>query len=176
MSDGCVVVLVPVTGRAGMPAGDLPLLVRAVRGLIEIDVIGRIVVIAPESEMDIRTPLSECGGSVRVMPDVAAAVADLDADTRVVLVHDPRASASADLIERVVATVLADDIVVVPVLPCSDTVKRLDADGFIIDSPNRDGLRVIRTPLGYPADAIRSGALVPGAVPVGARTVPGDPA
>jgi 2-C-methyl-D-erythritol 4-phosphate cytidylyltransferase len=59
------------------------------------------------------------------------------------------------------------------VLPCSDTVKRLDADGFVIDTSDRAGLRVVRTPIGYPAALIRSGALAPGAVPVGARTVDG---
>jgi 2-C-methyl-D-erythritol 4-phosphate cytidylyltransferase len=99
-------------------------------------------------------------------------VAGIDADVRVVLVHDlSHAFAPVELIRQVVATVLTDDMSVVPVLPCSDTVKRLDADGFVIDTPDRGGLRVIQAPLGYPAEVIRSGAVMPGVVPVGARTV-----
>jgi hypothetical protein len=42
----------------------------------------------------------------------------------------------------------------------------------VIDTPDRTGLRVIQTPLGYPARMIGSvGAVLPGA-----HTVPGDPA
>ncbi|HEX4726058.1 MAG TPA: 2-C-methyl-D-erythritol 4-phosphate cytidylyltransferase [Pseudonocardiaceae bacterium] len=167
-SDGDVVALVSVTGRA-----DALALMHALGQLADAGVTNRIVV-ATESEKDIRTLLPD-DGSVRVVPDFA--VADLDPDARVVLVHDPlRVLAPAELIRHVVATVLADDMPVVPVLPCSDTVKRLDADGFVIDTPNRAGLRVVQTPIGYPAALIRSGALQPGEVPVGARTVDGAPA
>ncbi|HEY0806781.1 MAG TPA: 2-C-methyl-D-erythritol 4-phosphate cytidylyltransferase [Pseudonocardiaceae bacterium] len=162
MSDGGVVALVSATGRAGEHAS---LLAHAVRHLVVAGVVDRIVVVTPESEMDL--PADVC-----VVPDVAAGVAGIGADARVVLVHDPsHAFAPVELIRQVVATVLTDDVSVVPVLPCSDTVKRLDADGFVIDTPDRGGLRVIQTPLGYPAAVIRSGAVVPGVVPVGARTV-----
>ena len=168
MSDGSVVALVPVTGRA-----DAPVLMHALRQLADAGVTDQIVV-AAESEKDIRA-LLDSAASVRVMSDFV--VADISRDAQVVLVHDPlRVLAPAELIRRVVATVLADDVPVVPVLPCSDTVKRLDADGFVIDTPDRAGLRVIQTPIGYPAALIRSGALQPGDVPVGARTVDGAPA
>ena len=167
-SDGSVVALVSVTGRA-----DVSALVRALRQLADAGVTNRVVV-ATESEKDIRTLLSD-DGSVRVVPDFA--VADIDHDARVVLVCDPpRVLAPAELIRHVVATVLADDVPVVPVLPCSDTVQRLDTDGFVIDTPDRAGLRVVQTPIGYPAALIRSGVLTPGEVPVGARTVDGVPA
>lgn len=131
----------------------------------------RIVVLAGHSEKDIAAAASADGG-VRVVPDLAAAVAALDADTRVVLVHDPRWElAPAELITRVVDTVLADGVPAVPVLPCTDTVKRLDERGFVIDTPDRAGLAVLRSPLGWPVAAIRSDALAPGEFPVGARAV-----
>lgn len=167
-SDGSVVALVPVTGRA-----DAAALVHALRQLADAGVTDQIVV-ATESEKDIRALLPD-DGSVRVVPDFA--VADIDPEARVVLVHDPlRVLAPAELIRQVITTVVADGVPVVPVLPCSDTVKRLDADGFVIDTPDRAGLRVVQTPIGYPAGLIRSGAQQLGEVPVGARTVDGAPA
>jgi 2-C-methyl-D-erythritol 4-phosphate cytidylyltransferase len=167
-----VVALVPVAGRADTPA-SASLVGQAIRYLVASGVVDRIVVIAPESEKDIPV---EPSVNVCVMSDIDAVVHGIDADARVVLVHDPsRAVAPVELIRRVVATVLTDDVSVVPVLPCSDTVKRLDADGFVIDTPDRGGLRVVQTPLGYPAEAIRSGAVVPGVVPVGAHTVASVP-
>lgn len=168
MSDGTVVALVPVTGRA-----DAAALAHALRQLADAGVTKQIVV-AAESEKDIRALLPD-DGSVRVVPEFT--VAHLDPEARVVLVHDPlRVLAPAELIRHVVATVLADDVPVVPVLPCSDTVKRLDATGFVIDTPDRAGLRVVQTPIGYPAALLRSGVHQPGDVPVGARTVDGAPA
>lgn len=94
----------------------------------------------------------------------------------VVLVHDPlRAHTPVDMLARVVRAVLATGRPVVPVLPCSDTVKRLDESAVVIDTPDRNGLRVRQSPLGYPAGSITSGLVVAGTVPTGAVTVPGDP-
>ena len=95
---------------------------------------------------------------------------------QVVLVHDPlRAYTPTDVVARVVREVLATGRPVVPVLPCSDTVKRLDDADVVIDTPDRGGLRVVQSPIGYPAESITSGAVVPGTVPAGALTVVGDP-
>ena len=115
--------------------------------------------------------------SVRAMADFATAVAELDTAARVVLVYDPsRTSVSDTTVRRVIDEVVTRGVPVVPVLPCSDTVKRLDADGFVIDTPDRAGLRVVLSPIGYPADALRSGSARVAGVPVGAHVVPGDPA
>lgn len=103
-------------------------------------------------------------------------MAELDTAARVVLVYDPsRTSVSDTTVRRIIDEVVRRGVPVVPVLPCSDTVKRLDADGFVVDTPDRAGLRVVQSPVGYPADAVRSGSAVTG-VPVGAHVVPGDPA
>jgi 2-C-methyl-D-erythritol 4-phosphate cytidylyltransferase len=93
---------------------------------------------------------------------------------RVVLVHDPlRVAAPPDVVARVVKSVLTSGRPVVPVLPCSDTVKRLDDSGVVIDTPDRSDLRVIQSPIGYPAELISSGVVVPGTVPSGALTIDG---
>jgi len=158
-----VVALVPDVGRAESRAS---VVAQAVQRLAEAGVIGRIVVVPPAgSEMDI-----SAGGSMR-------AVTELDTAVRVVLVYDPsRTSVSDTTVRRVIDTVLERGVPVVPVLPCSDTVKRLDVAGFVVDTPDRAGLRVVQSPIGYPADALRSGRSHPDTVPVGAHVVPGDPA
>lgn len=115
--------------------------------------------------------LVEVSESELVASAVAAAAAP---DVRVVLVHDPRRTAApADVVARVVDTVLTENRPVVPVLPCTDTVKQLDASDVVTDTPDRSDLRVIQSPIGYPAELISSGAVVPGTVPVGAVTIDG---
>jgi 2-C-methyl-D-erythritol 4-phosphate cytidylyltransferase len=179
MSDVRVVMLMLLAGRAEWRAAlvrvdGVPLLVHAVRRVADSGSVDRIVVVAPEFEMDgeLTELLAEFG--VSFVPVVPGSFAPT---VRVVLVHDPlRAFAPPSLTRRVVDAVLAADTPVVPVLPCSDTVKLLDDHRVVIDTPDRAGLRVVQTPLGYPARLIRSGAVVLGDVPPGANTVPGDPA
>jgi 2-C-methyl-D-erythritol 4-phosphate cytidylyltransferase len=170
MSDVRVVALMPLTGRAEWLAAaarvdGVPLIVHAVRRVVDSGAVDRIIVVLPESEMD--GELTELLAEFRVSVDgIVRAVPDSFAPTvRVLLVHDPlRAFAPPSLIRRVADAVLVADTPVVPVLPCSDTVKLLD----------RAGLRVIQTPLGYPVRLISSA--IAGAVLPGAHTVPGDPA
>ncbi|HVV24927.1 MAG TPA: 2-C-methyl-D-erythritol 4-phosphate cytidylyltransferase [Pseudonocardiaceae bacterium] len=179
MSD--VTALVPVAGLAGQRASDgapgesalvpldgVPLIVHAVRRLRAADSVDDVVVVADPgfalSGLDVLTgPLA----------DVARTVAE---GSRVVLVHDPlRAFVPAALVDRVVHAVLEHGRPVVPVLPCSDTVKRLDPSGVVLDTPDRAGLRVAQTPLGYPAGVLVDGSVTAGRVPAGALTVAGDP-
>jgi 2-C-methyl-D-erythritol 4-phosphate cytidylyltransferase len=112
-------------------------------------------------------------------PDLIASAVAVAAEpgVRVVLVHDPlRIAAPPGVVARVVESVLASGRAVVPVLPCSDTVKSLDDTDVVIDTPDRIALRVLQSPIGYPAELISSGAVVPGRVPSGALTIDGGPA
>jgi 2-C-methyl-D-erythritol 4-phosphate cytidylyltransferase len=151
MSDASVVALVLVTGPAEQDVAG----VAAVRRLA--DVAGRVVVLTPEMPFD--------AAVTAVLPGV-----------RVVLVHDPlRGELSSDVASRVAREVVATGRPVVPVLPCSDTVKRLDDSAVVIDTPDRNELRVVVSPVGYPAELITSGAVLAGTVPVGAVTIDGGP-
>jgi 2-C-methyl-D-erythritol 4-phosphate cytidylyltransferase len=38
---------------------------------------------------------------------------------------------------------------VIPVLPVVDTIKQVDASGFVIATPERSGLRAVQTPQGF---------------------------
>jgi 2-C-methyl-D-erythritol 4-phosphate cytidylyltransferase len=108
-----------------------------------------------------------------------------EASAGVTLLHDAaRALAPAAMAAAVVDAVRAGWGVAVPVLPLSDTVKYVDADGVVLATPDRAGLRVLQTPVAFRADqlvdelaadplehvrrCLAGGASV--------HTVPGDPA
>lgn len=73
------------------------------------------------------------------------------------LVHDAaRALAPASLATAVVDAVRAGHDVAVPVLPLTDTVKQVHADGTVHTGPDRAGLRVLQTPFAVRTEMIRT--------------------
>ena len=115
MSEARVVALMLLAGRgewraALMRVDGVPLMVHAVRRVVDSGSVDRIVVVAPESEIDgeLTELLAEFGVPV---DDIVRAVPDSFAPMiRVVLVHDPlRAFAPPSLIRRVVEAVLVAD-------------------------------------------------------------------
>ncbi|GAA1252905.1 2-C-methyl-D-erythritol 4-phosphate cytidylyltransferase [Pseudonocardia aurantiaca] len=73
----------------------------------------------------------------------------------VTLLHDAaRPLAPPALAAAVVEAARAGRGVSVPVLPLSDTVKRVDADGVVLATPDRAGLRVLQTPVAFHADLL----------------------
>jgi 2-C-methyl-D-erythritol 4-phosphate cytidylyltransferase/2-C-methyl-D-erythritol 2,4-cyclodiphosphate synthase len=86
---------------------------------------------------------------------VAAGLALVAASARVVLVHDAaRALAPSSLFDAVVAEVDARGHGVVPGLPVSDTIKRVDASGGVQHTVDRSTLSAVQTPQGFPRDAL----------------------
>jgi 2-C-methyl-D-erythritol 4-phosphate cytidylyltransferase len=66
------------------------------------------------------------------------------------LVHDAaRALTPPALIARVVAALRDGHPAVVPALPVADTIKAVDANGVVIATPDRTGLRAAQTPQGF---------------------------
>lgn len=94
------------------------------------------------------------GGTTR-QASVAAGLAALPPDVDVVLVHDAaRALVPAEVVDRVVAAVRAGHRAVVPALPVTDTIKRVDlarADhGWpVVGTVAREELRAVQTPQGF---------------------------
>ena len=67
-----------------------------------------------------------------------------------VLVHDAaRALASRELAAGIVAALKAGDVAVIPALPEVDTVKVIDANGYVTSTPDRTTLRRVQTPQGF---------------------------
>ena len=89
------------------------------------------------------------GGAERTH-SVAAGLAVLRDDVDVVLVHDAaRCLAPPALFDRLVAAVRGGADAVVPGLPVTDTIKQVDADGLVVATPDRAGLRAIQTPQAF---------------------------
>lgn len=68
----------------------------------------------------------------------------------VLLVHDAaRCLTPAEAIRRVVEAVRSGEVAVVPVLPVVDTIKEVDAHGYVVGTPDRAALRAVQTPQGF---------------------------
>lgn len=166
----------------------LPLIAHAVRSLQAAGCVRHVVVAAPPGHLpEVTAALDACqpvtvvpGGTDRtesVLFALRTALA-LVPSTRIVLVHDvARALTPSTLVRSVADAVAAGHPAVVPVLPVTDTVKRVDASGVIIGTPNRTDLRTIQSPQGFAVDVLRRACASGGVlekVDVPVHTVPGD--
>ncbi len=150
-----------------MPVHGVPLVVHAVRGLLNAGCVRRVVVAAPLSHVDtMRSVLADAGVAALVVPGGAdrtesvrlalAAALGESPDVSVVLVHDAaRAFTPAELIRAVTAAVAAGAPAVVPVLPVADTVKRVDANEIVTETVSRADLRTVQTPQGFALDVLQ---------------------
>jgi 2-C-methyl-D-erythritol 4-phosphate cytidylyltransferase len=100
--------------------------------------------------------VSSCvtGGDSR-SESVRLALAEVPDDAAVVLVHDAaRPLLPDDVIERVLAPLGEGWDGAVPVLPVSDTIKRVEGDRVVETLP-RDELAAVQTPQAFVASALR---------------------
>ncbi|MBB2770624.1 2-C-methyl-D-erythritol 4-phosphate cytidylyltransferase [Mycolicibacterium monacense] len=164
------VAVVPAAGSgqrlaAGAPKAFVnlagrPMLERAIAGLRDSGVVDSIVVAVPPSRTDEAKlvfggeALIVAGGADRTESVSLALAAVGDADY--VLVHDAaRALTPPSLVARVVRALEAGHSAVVPGLPVADTIKAVDANGAVLGTPERAGLRAIQTPQGFHIDVLR---------------------
>lgn len=169
-SSGTVVAVVPAAGSgerlgAGIPkafceVAGRTLLDRAVEGLLESKVVDRVVVAVPAARIDeAKRALGERATVVAGGPDrttsVSLALAALAGEPEFVLVHDAaRALTPPALIVRVVDALRSGHNAVVPALPLHDTIKAVDANGVVLGTPERAGLRAVQTPQGFARDLL----------------------
>jgi 2-C-methyl-D-erythritol 4-phosphate cytidylyltransferase len=170
---GSVVAVVPAAGSGERLAAGIPkafceldghtLLEHAVAGLLESGVVSNVVVAVPTDRVDqAKRMLDEqativSGGADRT-ESVRRALSALSAVTEpeFVLVHDAaRALTPPELIVRVVDALRAGHGAVVPALPLHDTIKAVDANGVVLGTPERAGLRAVQTPQGFATDLLR---------------------
>jgi 2-C-methyl-D-erythritol 4-phosphate cytidylyltransferase len=165
--------VVPAAGSGERLAAGVPkaffhldgrtLVERAVRGLLESGVVERVVVAVPpdrtgQAKLILGRQATVVAGGANRSESVSralAAVADAD-EPNFVLVHDAaRALTPPGLVVRVVEALRAGHSAVVPALPLSDTVKAVDANGVVLGTPERSGLRAVQTPQGFATDLLR---------------------
>jgi 2-C-methyl-D-erythritol 4-phosphate cytidylyltransferase len=181
--------------KAMVSLHGLPLVAHAVRGLLDAGCVRHVVVAAPPDHLAPMSAALSDFEPVTVVPGGAdrtasvrlalhAALARVP-DAGIVLVHDAaRAFTPPALVRSVVDAVAAGAPAVVPVLPVTDTVKRVDDAGVVVDTPSRTHLRAVQTPQGFAVDVLRrayaaadvatddAGLVERIGVPV--HTVPGD--
>src|SRR6185437_23769 len=98
------------------------------------------------------------GGATRT-DSVRNGLAEVPADALVVLVHDAaRPFVSDAVIERVLAPLSDGWDGVVPGLPVSDTLKRVEPDGAVVETVSRDSLYAVQTPQAFLVDVLRRAA------------------
>ena len=94
------------------------------------------------------------GGATRT-DSVRAGLAEVPADTAVVLVHDAgRPFLPDEVVERVVTALGEGWDAAVPALPLADTVKRAEGEA-VAETVDRTGLHAVQTPQAFVADALR---------------------
>jgi 2-C-methyl-D-erythritol 4-phosphate cytidylyltransferase len=170
-SRGGTAAIVPAAGRGerlgpGAPKAlrsiaGIPILVHAVRSLLDCERIGLVVVAAPPSPggvaevRDLLAPFGDqaiavAGGATR-QRSVALALDAIPSGYDIVLVHDAaRALTPPSLISAVVDEVEAGADAVIPVLPVADTIKAVDPSGTAVASTvDRSMLRAVQTPQGF---------------------------
>jgi 2-C-methyl-D-erythritol 4-phosphate cytidylyltransferase len=147
--------------KAFVKLGGRPMLERALAGLRESGVVDSIVVAVPPSRTD-EAKLVFGGDAVIVgggsdrSESVRLALSAVG-DAEFVLVHDAaRALTPPSLIARVVAALQAGHAAVVPALPLADTIKAVDANGVVLGTPERAGLRAVQTPQGFQTKLLRA--------------------
>lgn len=163
------VAVVPAAGAgmrlgAGVPKaffllGGQTLVERAVAGLRESGVVDEIVVAVPPDRTDEaklilgRTATVVAGGAHRV--DSVRLALESTGEPDFVLVHDAaRPLTPPALVVRVVEALKSGHRAVVPALPVTDTIKAVDANGTVLGTPERDGLRAVQTPQGFATDLL----------------------
>lgn len=93
------------------------------------------------------------GGETRA-ESVARGTAACPDEVDVVLVHDGvRPFIDAATIARVCEAAVEGPVI--PVIPVADTIKRVDEEGVVVETPPRDRLRRSQTPQGFPAPLLR---------------------
>lgn len=146
--------------KAFVKLGDRTLLECAVDGLLSSAVVDRVVVAVPADRLDQtsvllngRATVVEGGPERR---DTVRLALEAAGDPEFIVVHDAaRPLTPVDQIQRVV-TALRDGMrAVIPVLPVADTIKAVDANGVVLGTPERAGLRAVQTPQGFEAELLR---------------------
>lgn len=168
-------VVAPAGADVLAPLRGVAVLERTVVGLLGSGVVARAVVLVPPALHD-RACRLLAELPVTVHADAGGAAAALRADGSVVLVHDATRPLTPPALAAAVAQAVHGHDAVVPVLPLADTVKHVSADGLVVGSPDRAGLRVVQTPQGF-APGLLAGDVLPRvlAAPAehGWRLVPG---
>jgi len=113
-----------------------------------------VVVVVPPAEAQREGGVA--GGTTR-SESVRAGLAAVPHDATIVCVHDAaRPFATKALFEAVIRAVIDGADGAVPGVPVHDTIKRIDANGVVVETPLRDTLVAVQTPQAFRATSLRA--------------------
>ncbi|MEO5922068.1 MAG: 2-C-methyl-D-erythritol 4-phosphate cytidylyltransferase [Pseudolysinimonas sp.] len=152
--------------KAFVELRGVPILEHALNGVFDAVEPAQVVVVAPRAKLAAAKTIAAraagaasgyltvvAGGETR-QASVAAGLAALDPEVEVVLVHDAaRALTPGAMFDRVISAVRtggAEGGGVIPALPVSDTIKRIDRREQVVGTVNRADLVHVQTPQGFP--------------------------
>ncbi len=124
-------------------------------------IVDEIVITAPAGyEETFRALVGESAtvitGGVLRSDSVNLALKSLSPSTKYVLVHDAaRALATSDLAQRVLNELNSGESAVIPALNVVDTIKEVDRDGYVRNTPDRSVLRAVQTPQGFAVEVLK---------------------
>jgi 2-C-methyl-D-erythritol 4-phosphate cytidylyltransferase/2-C-methyl-D-erythritol 2,4-cyclodiphosphate synthase len=156
--------------KAFVELRGVPILEHALHGVFDAVEPAQVVVVVPRAKLSAAKTIAAraagaasgylavvAGGETR-QASVAAGLAALDPEVEVVLVHDAaRALTPGALFDRVISAVRtggAEGGGVIPALPVSDTIKRIDRREKVVATVNRADLVHVQTPQGFPRVAL----------------------
>ena len=89
-------------------------------------------------------------GGVLRSDSIRIALEKIPSNYEFVLVHDAaRAIASTDLAKNILSELVKGEQAVIPALDVVDTIKEVDAGGYVRSTPDRSKLRAVQTPQGF---------------------------
>jgi 2-C-methyl-D-erythritol 4-phosphate cytidylyltransferase/2-C-methyl-D-erythritol 2,4-cyclodiphosphate synthase len=124
-------------------------------------VVDEIVITAPEGFADeFRKIVGESAkvitGGVLRSDSVKLALEALSPSIQFVLVHDAaRGLATSDIANRVLGELKSGEVAVIPALAVVDTIKEVDGEGYVRNTPERSSLRAVQTPQGFAVSVLK---------------------
>ena len=140
-----------------------PILSWTVQAVLEADLIDWIGIVGqPKDKSTISSMLENWstaiqwinGGSTR-QESVQRGLAALPSEATNVLIHDgARCLVTPSILNKCAQAVIGGEAVIAA-SPVTDTIKRVDAQGLIVDTPPREGLWLAQTPQGFSVKQLR---------------------
>lgn len=134
----------------------LPVLSRTLKGFDFPDLVAEILVaVAPDcldlarkcvSLADVRIPVHLVEGGAERLYSIANALQNVHPSTRYIAVHDAVRPFFSESLLRTLYESACQHGAAIPGLPVTDTIKRVDAHGYVQETPVRASLRAVQTP------------------------------
>lgn len=154
------------TRKQYLKIGGVPMFIYSLRAMQECPFITDILLMMPGEDQDLAAAAVRGhasfekvrgirpGGAERFLT-VAKGLEDIEWPCDYVFIHDcARPLLDQDTLQRLYETV-DSGICCVAAVPSKDTIKIADADGYVVQTPNRASLWVVQTPQAFPFERIR---------------------